>query len=338
MSTTKISDLVNPMVMADAISAKLEKKLTVSPFAKIDDTLTGVPGDTVYVPQYAYIGDASDVAEGEEADTTKLIATTVKATVKKAMKAVELTDEAILSGYGNPVGETNNQLALAIASKVDSDAMEALQSAQLIYNDTSSSINYNGIIDAIDLFEEETNSEKIMFIHPKQMSQLRHDSNFISADKYPGAVIMSGEIGMIANTRIVPSKRVPLNKAIAAKYVFCQQSDTGALEVIASGTTGDSKVLLSSVSSDLPTAVAGNYVKLIPGIAADTCYCNPIVKIETDTFTEDESPALTIYVKRDTNVETQRESLRRVTDISVDKLYTVVLSNAAKVVLARFKK
>lgn len=338
MATTKISDLVNPMVMADAISAKLEKKLTVSPFAKIDDSLTGVPGDTVYVPQYAYIGDASDVAEGEKADTTKLIATTVQATVKKAMKAVELTDEAVLSGYGNPVGETNNQLALAIASKVDADAMEALQSAQLTYNDTSSSINYDGIVDAIDLFEEETNSEKLMFIHPKQMSQLRHDPNFISADKYPGAVVMSGEIGMIANTRIVPSKRVPLNKEIAEKYVFCQKDDTNALEVISSGSAGNSKVLLSSVTGDLPTVEAGDYVKLIPAIAANTCYCNPIVKIESDTSCEDESPALTIYVKRDTNVETQRETLRRVTDISVDKLYTVVLSNAAKVVLARFKK
>ena len=65
MAITKITDLVNPMVMADAISAKLEKKLAVTPFAKIDDSLTGVPGDTVYVPQYAYIGDATDVGEGD---------------------------------------------------------------------------------------------------------------------------------------------------------------------------------------------------------------------------------------------------------------------------------
>ncbi len=65
---------------------------------------------------------------------------------------------------------------------------------------------------------------------------------------------------------------------------------------------------------------------------------NPIVKIESETDLQDESPALTIYIKRDTNVEAQRESLRRVTDISVDKLYTVALSNASKVVLAKFKK
>ena len=283
MATTKISDLVNPMVMADSISAKIEKKITVSPFAKIDYTLSGVPGDTIYVPQYTYIGDADDIAEGDEVGTTKLVASTTQATIKKAMKAVELTDEAVLSGYGNPVGETNNQLALSIASKVDADAMAVLLTAQLEYDASDEDVSYNGIIDAIDVFEEETNSEKVMFIHPKQMTQLRHDENFISADKYPEAVMMTGEIGMIANTRIVASKRVSLD-------------ETGAY------------------------------------------YINPIVKLDTELETEDEAPALTIYIKRDTNVETQRETLRRVTDISVDKLYTVALSNASKVVLAKFKK
>ncbi len=338
MSVTKISDLVNPMVMADAISAKLEKKIVVSPFARLDYSLSGVPGDTIYVPQYSYIGDAADVAEGETAETSKLVATTAQATVKKAMKAVELTDEAILSGYGNPLGEANNQLAMAIASKVESDAMEALQSAQVVYDAQDSNINYSDIVDAIDLFDEEVNSEKVMFVHPKQMSQLRHDENFISADKYPGAVMMNGEIGMIANVRIVSSKRVPLNTGEEERYYFCSSSDTGAMEVVESGASGSKQVLLSAVIKDLPSAKPGDIVKLTTAAAVGKYYINPIVKTEYDSECEDEAPALTIYVKRDTNVETQRHSLKRCTEISVDKLYTAVLSNSSKVVLANFKK
>lgn len=280
---TKLSELINPQVMADMISAKITNKIVVAPFAKIDNTLVGVPGNTVTVPQYAYIGDAADVAEGVAADTVKLTASTTTVTVKKAMKAVELTDEAVLSGYGNPVGETNNQLAKAIAAKVDDDAMTALQGAQLIYDGSAAAIKYSGIVDAIDLFEEEVNSEKVIFVHPKQVTQLRKDSDFISADKYQAGVILTGEIGMIANCRVVPSKKVPLDSTSA--YYLC-----------------------------------------------------PIVKLNNDAESEDDAAAITIYLKRDTNVETDRVSLSRKTDISVDKHYAVALSNTSKVVLAKFKK
>lgn len=281
MATTMIADLINPQVMADMISAKVESKIVVAPFAKVDTSLVGVPGDTITVPQYAYIGDAEDIAEGVAAETVKLTATSIPVKVKKAMKAVELTDEAVLSGYGNPVGETNNQLAKAIASKVDVDAMEALQGAQLTYDGSASIIKYTGVVDAIDKFDEEVNTEKVIFVHPKQVTQLRKDADFISADKYPGNVVMTGEIGKIANAHVVPSKKV---------------KDDG------------------------------------------TNYLCPIVKLNGDAETEDEAPALTVYLKRDTNVETDRVSLARKTDISADKHYAVALSNTSKVVLAKFKK
>ena len=281
--TTMISDLINPQVMADMISAKIATKIVVAPFAKVDNTLNGVPGNTITVPQYAYIGDAEDIAEGVACGTVKLTTSTTTVTVKKAMKAVELTDEAVLSGYGNPVGETNNQIAKAIASKVDADAMTALQGAQLKYDGSAAKISYDGIVDAIDVFDEEVNSEKVIFVHPKQVTVLRKDANFISADKYTGNVVMTGEIGMIANCRVVPSKKVPMDSTSAN-------------------------------------------------------YLNPIVKLNNDSETEDDAAALTIYLKRDTNVETSRVSLSRKTDISADKHYTVALSNTSKVVLATFKK
>ena len=281
--TTMLADLINPEVMADMISGKIQSKIVVTPFAKIDTTLQGRPGDTITVPQYAYIGDAEDVAEGVAAGTVKLTATVKEYKVKKAMKAVELTDEAVLSGYGNPVGETNNQLGKSIASKVDVDAMEALQGAQLTYDGSATQISYEGIVDAIDVFDEEVNTEKAIFIHPKQVTKLRKDSNFISADKYPGNVVMTGEIGKIANARVVASKKVVLDEAGA------------------------------------------NYL------------C-PIVKLNQDNETEDETAALTIYLKRNVNVETERDTLARKTIISADEHYVAALTDTSKVVLAKFKK
>ncbi|NLK24002.1 MAG: N4-gp56 family major capsid protein, partial [Clostridiales bacterium] len=57
-----------------------------------------------------------------------------------------------------------------------------------------------------------------------------------------------------------------------------------------------------------------------------------------DGETEEDTPALTIYLKRDTNVETDRVSLSRKTDVSADKHYAAALSNTSKVVLAKIKK
>lgn len=280
---TTLNKLIDPEVMADMVSAKLPKKIRVAPFAKLDDTLMGVPGSTITIPAYGYIGDAQDVAEGVDVTIDAMSTTSKTATIKKAMKGVALSDEAVLSAHGNPVGEATTQLAMAIAAKVDNDCMDALQTATLSYDGSAKVVGYDGIVDAIDIFEEEVNTEKVMFIHPKQVTSLRKDPNFISADKYKDGVMLTGEIGMIANTRIVPSKKVPLD-------------ETGA------------------------------------------SYICPIVKLEEDKETEDETPALTIYRKRDVNLERERKSKNRTTEITVDEIYVAVLSNESKVVLAKFKK
>ena len=284
MALTKIENLIDAEVMADAISAKLESKIVVTPFAKVDTTLEGKnAGDTITVPRFSYIGDAEDVAEGVECGTVVLTADTTTVTVKKAMKAVSLTDEAVLSGFGDPVGETNGQLAKSIAAKVDADAMAALQTAQLTYDGSASKISYAGIVDAVDVFAEEFNSDKVIFVNPAQVGTLRKDSDFLAADKLAESVRVTGAIGKICNCEVVPSRRVPLNEA-------------------------------------------------------GTGYVCPIVKLNEDGETEDDTPALTIYIKRDVNVETERHTLARTTDISVDEIYAAALSNASKVVLATFKK
>lgn len=284
MAVTKIENLIDAEVMADAISGKIASAIRVSPFAKVDTTLEGKnAGDTITVPRFSYIGDAEDVAEGVECGTVQLTADTTTAKVKKAMKAVTLTDEAVLSGFGDPVGETNAQLAKAIAAKVDADAMDALQGAQLKFDGSATKISYAGIVDAVDVFGEEFNSEKVIFVHPSQVGALRKDAQFTAADQLAENVTVRGAIGKICNCEVIPTKRVP-------------------------------------ASAD------GNG------------YVCPIVKLNEDAETEDDTPALTVYMKRDVNVETERHTLARTTDISVDEIYTVALSNASKVVLATFKK
>ena len=287
MAVTMLENMIVPEVMADMISAKVEQKVIISKVAKIDTTLAGQPGNEVTVPQYKYIGDAEDVAEGVAMGTAKLETGSTSFTIKKAGKGVSITDEAILSGYGDPVGEANRQLATAIANKIDNDVVDLLNDTakvQLVYDGSAKVISYAGVVDAEDLFNEESSSDKILYVHPKQMTQLRKDPDFISTDKYGIANIMTtGEVGKIGTCRIVRSKKVKLDET-------------------------------------------------------QTYYLNPIVKMTNDAETEEDAPAVTIYLKRDTQVEKERKADSGVTNIFTNKHYGVALTNATKVVLAKFKK
>ena len=285
MTMTKLENLINPEVMSSIISAKVEKKVAVMPFAKVDTTLQGQAGNTITIPVFGYIGDGHDVAEGESIGAEQLTTTDKQFTVKKIGKGVDLTDEAILSGYGDPVGEANKQLAMAIAQKVDQDAIDALYGASLSFDGSANKISYAGIVDAIDVFEEEYNTEKVLFINPKQLSQLRKDADFTSADKYVNGnyIAVNGEVGKIANCRVVVSKRIK------------ESEDT-------------------------------------------TAYVNPIVKINFDTETEEATPALTVFLKRNVMVETSRDIDKQVNMIRASENYVVALTDESKVVLAKFKK
>lgn len=214
MAQTKLANLVNPEVMADMISASLPKKIKFAPLAVIDTTLEGVPGNTITIPSFQYIGAAEDVAEGVAAGTTVLTSATKQATVKKAVKAVELTDESMESGYGDPVGEVEKQLEMSIVDKVDNDCVEALAGATLIHDSSAAQISYNVVVDAIDKFEEEDDEPKVLFIHSLQKGTLRKDPEFI---KNVPAAYMTGVIGEIAGCQVVASNKVPYD-ATAGTY------------------------------------------------------------------------------------------------------------------------
>lgn len=285
MAVTMMAQMINPEVMGDMINAKIEALAKITPYAKVDTSLQGVPGDTKTVPSWNYIGDAEDVAEGAEVGLTQMTAASTTFTIKKAMKAVGITQEAINSGLGNPVGQAEAQLAKSIVGKVDNDVLAAALTASNVHT-VSGVIGYAGIVDAVSKFEDEEDGiEKVMFISPKQEATLLKDPDFLSADKFQSGVAVNGAIGKIAGCWIKKS-----NKIKAKSGVF-------------------------------------------------TC---PIIKLEPDSaeteYTEDELPALTIFLKKDTTVDAEWFPKKQQHDITACKYYGVALTNAAKVVLAKFNE
>lgn len=329
MAVTKMANMVNPEVMGDMINAKIEALLKITPYAKVDTTLQGVSGDTKTVPSWDYIGDAEDIAEGAEVGLTEMTTKTATFTIKKAMKAVGLTQEAINSGYGDPMGQAETQLAKSIAGKVDKDVFDAALGATLVYDGTGATIAYSGVVDVVDKFDEEDITDKVMFVHPSQVSKLRKDNDFISADKYNNNVMVTGEIGMICQTRIVPSKKVP-----KITHIVGTSSDTAVTSSNAASLAGH---VWDAANKKVISPAEGTYVK------AETAawYACPTLKLEpssTETeFTETELPAITIFLKKDVQTDAEWKPRAQTHEITTAKYYGVALTNAAKVVLAKFK-
>ena len=289
MAKTTLKDIINPQVMGDMIEAKINAQCKITPYAKLDTTLQGVPGDTKTVPTWNYIGDAEDFdADNDsnpEMETTKLTASTTEFKIKCAGKSVSISQKAINSGMGDPVGQATTQLAKSITNKIDNDLMEVCYTATNKHTDEGI-ISYKGIVSANAIFEDEEDGiEKVLFIHPKQEAQLLVDPDFLSADKFTGGVAVNGAIGKIAGCWVKKSKKV---KNQTQKYL------------------------------------------------------NPIIKLEPDAvdteYTEDELPALTIFLKEDTKTDHEWFPKKQIHDITATKYYGVALTNKSKVVIAEFKE
>ena len=261
MTQTKLADQINPQVMADMLSAELPSKLKFAPFATVDQTLVNNAGDTITIPSFVYIGEAEDVAEGEAVTPTKLTTKSKDVKVKKAVKAVELTDESMLSAHGNPVDETYTQLEKSLADKVDSDCVTALKTATLEHT-AGAQISYDAIVDAIDKFGEEDDEVKVLFIHPNQKTIIRKSPEYIKGVE---KAFMTGVIGEIAGAQVVTSNKVPFD---------------------------------------------------------GTNYTNFIIK----------EGALGIYLKRDANVEKDRDILSATDVLVANQHYVVALKNESKAV------
>ena len=284
------------------------------------------------------IGDAEDVAEGVAMGTTVLTASTTEAKVKKAGKAVELTDESVLSGYGDPLGTAINQLAMSVGAKVDNDCYDALCGASLVYDGTGAAIGYSAVVAANSKFEDESDESlaKILFIHPNQEATLLNDADFKSNDKYPLNVIMNGTIGSIAGAQVVKSKKVKLVK-------YEKDNSNGTITIVADSVSesGTALHLDTAKASTLGELAVGDKLKAV----ATQFYACPLVIVSVadaneestaDGVSEEES-ALTIYMKRNVEIESDRDILAKTTVVSADEHYTAVLSNESKVVLAKFK-
>ena len=274
MTQTKIEQLVNPEVMADMVSAKLPKMIKFTPLAYVERKLVGQPGNTVTVPKWEYSGDAKDIAEGEAITPDQLTTAKTTMTIKKAGKGIELTDEAVLSGIGDPIGQATHQIALAIANKVDNDLVEAAKKATQFVAEAPTT--GDALDKALAVFADEENARYVAIISPVDAIDLQKDTvkEWVRGSEIGANIVISGTFGETRGVQIVRSKKVDKGKGFLVK----------------------------------------------------------VSAVETDTDDVAKYGAFVINLKRDVEIEKDRDILKKTTVITGDEHYGVYLYDPTKVV------
>ena len=215
-NATKLAQLINPEVMGAFAERKLEAEFKFAPLAVVGHELQGQAGDTLTIPVWGYIGKADDVAEGAPIPISKMGQTKTTVKVKKAGKGIELTDEAVLSGLGDAVGEGEKQLAESILDKVNKDCFDALMgTTTLQHTATGDVLNSDAVADALVHFKEDVHEGQVLFVSPKRYAQLRKDPAWVTV--LSGEKFISGQVGEIMGCSVVVSNTMEDDKALIVR-------------------------------------------------------------------------------------------------------------------------
>lgn len=223
MATTTSSSMIKPEVFSDMVQGKFKGKLVIANFAKTDTSLVGNPGEKVNFPKWGTLQDI----ENDSTETTDLVpeamsTDNVSATVKEVGKAVEITDRALLTGFGDPIGEAATQVGKVVARKIDADlvteATTNCKASNIISNTDTSSFS-DKVADAKSLWGDEAEEIAVLLVHSKMYTFLLKDSNFISQDKYPAGVLITGAIGTLYGVPVMITDRMPCKDTLNSSEV-----------------------------------------------------------------------------------------------------------------------
>lgn len=228
MAVTMLANLVDVEVMADLVEKKLTDNIVFGAIADVDYSLVGTPGSTLLFPSYSYIGAATVVGEGSTISVSTLTASTVSVTVQKWAKGVTITDEAALSGYGDPIGQAAMQIALSLDDAIDGDILTTLSGigSTMTFETTASTVmpSATDIVDALELFGEDINGTKVVYVQPKVYTEMRKTNvagAWVPASEIAADIAVKGVVGEFQGCQVVISNRLKTSQNI---YVSKQGS------------------------------------------------------------------------------------------------------------------
>ena len=128
---------------------------------------------------------------------------------------MQLTDEAVLSGYGDPIGEAAHQISVAIDDAMDIALLAALAansaSEQNYTASASTGLAPEDIPLALAKFGEDAEGQKALLVTPDFYAMLigqPASSNWIPASEIAANVKIRGSVGMAYGCQVIVTNRL----------------------------------------------------------------------------------------------------------------------------------
>lgn len=244
MAVTNLAQSFNPIVWADLIQASFLGSVRVLPHAVQDDSLVGVPGDTIEFPKWATLTDLDALTEGVAMVPEALDQTATKATIAEYGKAIEYSDTRSLAGLGDVDTEAARQFGVLAARRVDASLIAAAAastaadapnkiaaSAPLTFATAAgtggTALTWAHIVGAIATFGDEWDPSEFagLFIRSDAQAKVFVDAQFVDAAKLGTATpVARGQIGMIGGMPVIVTDRLA-----AGKFMLLKKGALGAL-------------------------------------------------------------------------------------------------------------
>lgn len=208
--------LIIPEVFADAVNAKLDSSLRIGRVAF--DATPSVPeamqyGDTVHFPKLKRVVTASDVTKGTAISPAAVDMTDMSATIKQVAGAARVYDSEAAQIKGRVMDNMVVQVAEAMATKIDSDLVAAMD-ADIVYKEATTSateITHLELMNALGCFGDDIDTDKFagIIINSRLLPSFLTMDAFTSVEKtfnkaeQSNGLVVDGVIGYFIGIPVI---------------------------------------------------------------------------------------------------------------------------------------
>jgi hypothetical protein len=219
MAYTAISDVIDPEILADMLSAKFPDHLVLgnSNLVEVDGTFPlGSPGSKFKMPFWKKIGAFAALTEGTAMTPGKLQSGAEYAVVQRAGAAFEVLDTAELVSKADPVSEISSQISRRAAEYIDGRLVVAANNTPNKLDISmvgSGKVDQNAIIQAMLTLGD--NRGKLLaggaiIMHSKQVSDLLQTGAIQNNYQSGMDVLKTGMFSTVLGLPIIESDLVPI--------------------------------------------------------------------------------------------------------------------------------